>query len=71
MESPTSLAKQSRQGKPIEEFFFPSFPSNTTLCPVNTLTVYLDKTESLRGEVTKLFVSFIKPHKAVTSLLGG
>ena len=64
---PTALAKQSRQGKPIEEFFFPSFLINSTLCPVHTLTVYLDKSESLRGEETKLFVSFIKPHKAVTS----
>ena len=28
---PNSLAKQSRQGKRIEPFFFPSFPSNTAL----------------------------------------
>ena len=29
--TPAVLAKQSRQGKPIEEFFFPSFPGNTNL----------------------------------------
>ena len=38
----TALAKQSRQGKIIQEFFFPSFPDNTMLlyyilCPVSTL----------------------------------
>ena len=64
---PTVLAKQSRQGKPIEEFFFPSLPGNSNLCPVETLKVYLEKTRSLRGEEPKLFVSFIKPHRAVTS----
>ena len=64
---PTVLAKQSRQGKPITEFFFPSFPENTTLCPVSSLKVYLDLTKQLRGEEPRLFISFIKPHKAVTS----
>ena len=64
---PSTLAKQSRQDKPIESFFFPSFPQNPTLCPVRTLSVYLDKTNQVQGSETKLFLSFIKPHKAVTS----
>ena len=64
---PDSLAKQSRQGKPLGEFFFPSFSSNTTLCPAYTLRLYLDKTMLLRKEETRLFVSFVKPHKAVAS----
>ena len=34
---PSALAKQSRQGKPIESFYFPAFLANTTLCPVRTL----------------------------------
>ena len=65
--TPAVLAKQSHQGKPIEEFIFLSFPGNTNLSPVDSLKVYLDKTSSLRGQETKLFVSFIMPHKAVTS----
>ena len=64
--APAVLAKQSRQGKPIEDFFFPSFPDNSSLCPVGTLQTYLDNTRSLRGQETKLFVSFIKPYRAVT-----
>ena len=64
---PTTLAKQSRQGKPIKEFFFPSFPPVPALCPVKTLQGYLRKTEPLRGVESRLFVSFIRPHKAITS----
>ena len=37
---PTALDKQSRQGKTIWEFFFPSFPDNTILCLVSTLKAY-------------------------------
>ena len=47
--------------------FFPSFPGNEGLCPVASLRLYLKCTESLRGGKTKLFLSFIKPHRAVTS----
>ena len=64
---PASLAKQSRQGRPIAEFFFPSFQPNATICPVHTLQAYLTTTRPLRGAESRLFVSFIKPHKAVTS----
>uniref|UniRef100_A0A1X7VRX6 Tyr recombinase domain-containing protein n=1 Tax=Amphimedon queenslandica TaxID=400682 RepID=A0A1X7VRX6_AMPQE len=64
---PSVLAKQSRQGKPIEPFYFPAFQANTTLCPVNTLDTYLDKTKQMRGNENRLFISFIEPHKAVTS----
>jgi len=64
---PRYLSKQSRQGKPIKEFFFPSFPTNQKLCPVLTLKAYEKKTYDLRKEERKLFVSIIKPHKAVTS----
>ena len=31
---PATLAKQSRQGKPLVEFFFPCFPHDENLCPV-------------------------------------
>ena len=34
--------------------------SNMTLCPVRALRIYLDKTESLRGDRKKLFISFKK-----------
>ena len=64
---PNTLAKQSRQGSQIANFFFPSFPANPTLCPVMALKAYENKTKPIRGDETKLLISFIKPHKAVTS----
>ena len=62
---PAVLAKQSRQGKPLTEFFFASFPNNIQLCPVETLRQYQNVTASLRQESTKLFVAIAKPHKPV------
>ena len=64
---PNVLAKQSRQGSQIANFFFPSFPGNPTLCPVMVLKAYEDKTGPIRGDETKLLISFIKPYRAVTS----
>ena len=65
--TPRCLSKQSRQGKPIARFFFPSFPDNPRLCPVVTLRAYEKKTEGDRGEETRLLLSIIRPHKPVTS----
>uniref|UniRef100_A0A1X7UE04 Tyr recombinase domain-containing protein n=1 Tax=Amphimedon queenslandica TaxID=400682 RepID=A0A1X7UE04_AMPQE len=43
------------------------FQSNPKLCPVVSLQAYLERTEPLRKEETSFFLSFIKPHGAVTS----
>ena len=64
---PRSLAKQSRQGRIIVEFFFPSFPEDPRLCPVTTFREYERRTESLRGEESRLFIAIIRPHQAITS----
>jgi len=64
---PAALAKQSSQGSTLREFFFPSFPSNTNLCPVETLRQYEAATATLRGDSCKLFVTIKKPHKPVAS----
>ena len=62
---PSSLAKQSRQGKPVTEFFFPSFPHDSALCPVVTLKAYEERTASHRETESRLFLSIIKPYRAV------
>ena len=56
-----------RTRKVIEPFFFASFPANPTVCPVTTLLAYLDKTRAVHQGERRLLLSFIKPHKAVTS----
>ena len=65
---PAALAKQSRQGKTLTEYFFPSFSHNRELCPVATLRQYINVTSSLRLEGTvKLFVAIVRPHHPVSS----
>ena len=51
---PTTLARQSYQGKQTE-FLSPFFMANTTLCPVSILRTYPDKTRLLHGKETKFF----------------
>ena len=53
---PAALAKQSRQGKPLVEFFFPSFSHDESLCPVLTLRQYESVTSPFRsGNRQELF----------------
>jgi len=37
---PTHLSKQSHASKPVKYIFYPSFPQDTYLCPVETLKSY-------------------------------
>ena len=56
-------AKQSSQGRVLKEFFFPSFPHNTNLCPAATLRQYEAVTATLRpSDSSGLFVAIKKPH---------
>ena len=51
----------------MKDFFFPRFSENESLCPVKSLTLYIERTKELRGNNDQLFISFIKPHHPVTS----
>ena len=66
-----SLTKKRVTGAPPKEFFFASFPANSVICPVHCLRNYELKTAQFRRtgqEVARpLFISYIKPHKPVTS----
>ena len=65
---PATLAKQSSQGRVLREFFFPSFPHNDILCPVEILKQYEKSTAVLQPkDVNKLFVAIKKPHQPVAS----
>uniref|UniRef100_A0A1X7TDB6 Tyr recombinase domain-containing protein n=1 Tax=Amphimedon queenslandica TaxID=400682 RepID=A0A1X7TDB6_AMPQE len=65
--TPTALAKQFRLGRNLKDFFFPRLVENKRLCPVKSLTLYIERTKELRGNNDQLFISFIKPHHPVTS----
>ena len=66
---PSKPPKQTKAGKPSQDFFFPKFEENHRLCPVQTLHCYLERTAPFRLQPVKnqLFLSFIKPHGPVSS----
>jgi len=69
---PIHLAKQSRSSKPMADFFFPSFPEDTSICPVTALKAYEKRTERFRAELSsdsrsQLFLSWIGQHTPVSS----
>ena len=51
----------------MTDFFFPAFPHNDKLCPVETLRAYEKRTEAFREHTSKLFIATIKPHQPVSS----
>ena len=56
-----------RQGKPLVEYYFASFPDNKQLCRVDTLQQYQLAIMPLRRGYTQLFLDTVKPHNLVTS----
>ena len=64
---PVALAKQSNLGRAIKEFFFPRFAENAMLCPVHSLSLYLERTRQFRGSVNQMFIAIIRFHLPGTS----
>lgn len=62
----SGLLKQSRPGytNPVAEL--KAYPIDRRLCVIFALKEYLKRTEFLRQGKTCLFISYIKPHKAVS-----
>ena len=60
------LLKTTRPTFHQEPLEFKAFPNNTRICPVTYVTKYIEVTKSHR-EDEKLFISYGKPFKAVTS----
>lgn len=61
------LIKTSRAGAMQPLLILPYFQEKPEICPVRTLSVYLNKTKPLRGNYQPLFIGLKKPHKSVTS----
>ncbi|MCW4309287.1 MAG: tyrosine-type recombinase/integrase [Candidatus Thiodiazotropha endolucinida] len=61
------LSKQDRPGHVGTKIFIPTFQKNVKLDPKRAIQMYLKKTEQVRNDENKLFLSFNKPHKAVSS----
>ena len=61
-----SLLKTSRPGKHLACLEFQAYAPDVSLCIVKHFQHYLKRTEVLRGDVKQFFVSYTKPHKAVS-----
>lgn len=57
--------KTSRNGSLQPTLTLPFFNQNPALCPCKTLTDYIERSKNLRGNQSKLFISFRKPYCAV------
>lgn len=58
--------KQTRPGYHLHELEFPAYSPDQQLCPVTVVREYLSRTKPLRGQITNLFISFVRPHKPVS-----
>ena len=61
------LLKHSRPGHHVPELVFPSYDQDERLCPVQYIIQYLKVIKDLRLSEKALLVSFIKPHKAIST----
>ena len=59
--------KTTKPGKHLDPIHLEAYPTNINLCVVSHIKNYLDRTATLRGEHSKLLISFIKPHQPVCS----
>ena len=58
--------KQSRPGYKTPSVVLRAYPHDTSLCVVYHLKEYLKRTELLRKTETRLFISYVRPHKRVS-----
>lgn len=59
--------KQSRRGRNNPILILRKYTPDTRICVVTSLEDYIERTIVLRGLETRLFISFIKPYKLVSS----
>ena len=58
--------KTSRPNNAAAAVPITKFTPDSRICPLTTQKAYMKKTETLRNGENKLFISFIKPNKAVS-----
>ena len=61
-----SVLKHSRPGRHLKPVILKCYLADTKICPVEVLHAYLEATNEIRKNETKLLISFLKPHSAVT-----
>lgn len=62
----TATIKQSRAGFPNPVVVLASYPRDNRVCIYSYISEYIQRTKSLRGSASQLFISFCKPYMPVT-----
>lgn len=62
-----SPVKQSRPGYTQPVIKLECYAANESLCVAHTMSEYLRRTKDLRGSANDIFISYIKPHKSVST----
>lgn len=62
-----STLKQCKPGRLVPNLVLRRYSIDNRLCVVSTLNEYIHRTSSLRGKVSDLFISYLKPYGSVTS----
>jgi hypothetical protein len=60
------LIKTSKINRKQPRIVIERFQEDVQLCVWTTFQEYLNKTRPLRGQVSKLFISYVKPYKPIT-----
>lgn len=58
----TEPLKHSKPGRPDPYLSLEPYPPDRRLCVITVLKEYIERTRTLRGVETKLFLSYIRPH---------
>ena len=58
--------KQSRPGYKVQPVLLKAYPIDRHLCVVTHLKEYIERTKSRRSVESRLFISYVKPHKGVS-----
>lgn len=58
--------KHTKPGKHLHELELPAYPHDRRICIVTVIQEYLHRTEPLRGNCTRLLVSFVRPYGQVS-----
>ena len=58
--------KTSKPGQPALSISVQKFAPDPKICPLKALQEYLDRTQELRSGEQRLFISFVRPYKAVS-----
>ena len=59
--------KCTRPGKGIRQIDLPKFRKDRRVCVSSCLDTYLRMTKELRGDEKQLFISYVRPHRRVTT----